>query len=82
MAGTGQLAAIQAMTPSFGVEVTPAGLREPGDRTSHCRWTVSFRNANESHTVGLDLVRIGQGWRIANITCDGNTTLRGVLTRK
>jgi hypothetical protein len=44
--------------------------------------TVSFKNVDEQHTVILDLVKLGEGWRIANITWDRKATLRGVLDKK
>jgi hypothetical protein len=41
--------------------------------------TVSFRNLDVMTTVELDLVRLHEGWRIADITWDGNQTLRGMF---
>jgi len=43
--------------------------------------TVSFKNVDE-HTVILDLIKLRVGWRIANITWDGNATLHEILTKK
>ena len=43
--------------------------------------TVSFRNADEMKTIELDLVRLGQGWRIAGIAWDGKQTLRELLAK-
>jgi hypothetical protein len=41
--------------------------------------TVSFRNLDVMTKVELDLVKLRDGWRIAEITWDGNETLRGVF---
>ena len=45
--------------------------------------TVTFRNSDKPTTVVLDLVKLKEGWRIADITWqrDGETTtLRGLFT--
>jgi uncharacterized protein DUF3828 len=42
--------------------------------------TVSFKNLGEQKTVVLELVKLKQNWRIANITWDRKATLRGLLT--
>jgi len=44
--------------------------------------TVSFKNLGKRQTVVLDLVKLKQDWRIANITWDRKATLRGLLTGK
>ena len=44
--------------------------------------TVSFKNLGERQTVVLELVKLKQDWRIANITWDRNARLRGLLTGK
>src|SRR5262249_49155136 len=44
--------------------------------------TVSFKNLGQPQTVILDLVKLKQNWRIADITWDRKATLRGVLTGK
>jgi Protein of unknown function (DUF3828) len=44
--------------------------------------TVSFKNLGQPQTVILDLVKLKQDWRIANITWDRKATLRGLLTGK
>jgi Protein of unknown function (DUF3828) len=44
--------------------------------------TVSFTNLGERQTVVLELVKLKQDWRIANITWDRKATLRGLLTGK
>jgi hypothetical protein len=45
--------------------------------------TVSFTNLGDPTTVVLDLVKLKQGWRIANITWEERkATLRGILTKK
>jgi hypothetical protein len=49
---------------------------ETGDKAGA---TVSFRNLDVMTTVELDLVRLRDGWRIAEITWDDNRTLRGVF---
>src|SRR5688500_9369045 len=54
-------------------------LRHPGPDKATA--TVSFRNIGKHRTVVLDLVRLPEGWRIADITWDRKATLRGVLTR-
>jgi hypothetical protein len=33
-------------------------------------------------TVACDLVKLNGGWRIADITWDGNDTLRGLYIKK
>jgi Protein of unknown function (DUF3828) len=44
--------------------------------------TVRFRNLEVETTVVYDLVRLKQGWRIADIAWDGNDTLRGIFVKK
>ena len=47
--------------------------------------TVSFTNVDKPTTVDLDLVKLKEGWRIADITWDREDrkeTLRGLFTRK
>jgi len=44
--------------------------------------TVKFRNLKVETTVLYDLVRLKEGWRIADITWDGNDTLRGIFVKK
>lgn len=44
--------------------------------------TVKLDNAGTMTTVGYDLIRPREGWRIANITWDGKETLRGLLGGK
>jgi hypothetical protein len=44
--------------------------------------TVKFRNLKVETTVVYDLVRLKQGWRIADITWDGKDTLRGIYDKK
>lgn len=44
--------------------------------------TVSFKNLNQQTTVVLDLVKLRDGWRIADIAWDRKETLRAMLTRK
>lgn len=44
--------------------------------------TVSFKNLGKRQTVVLELVKLKQDWRIANITWDRKATLRGLLTGK
>jgi hypothetical protein len=44
--------------------------------------TVKFKNLDKDTTVRLDLVRLKEGWRIADITWDRNETLRGLYTKK
>jgi hypothetical protein len=46
------------------------------------RATVSFKNLGQPQTVILDLVKLKQNWRIADITWDRKATLRGLLTGK
>jgi hypothetical protein len=60
---------------AFDVAVRHAG---PDKATA----TASFKNTGTPRTVILDLVRLREGWRIAEITWDRNATLRGVLTGK
>src|SRR5262245_24749775 len=42
--------------------------------------TVSFKNLGKRQTVVLELVKLKQDWRIADITWDRKATLRGLLT--
>jgi Protein of unknown function (DUF3828) len=44
--------------------------------------TVSFKNLGQPQTVVLELVKLKQDWRIANIAWDRKATLRGLLTGK
>jgi hypothetical protein len=49
--------------------------------------TVSFMNIDKQTTVVLDLVKLKEGWRLADITWDRETggrkdTLRGLFTKK
>src|ERR1700719_3893134 len=44
--------------------------------------TVKFRNLEVETTVVYDLVRLKDGWRIADITWDGKDTLRGIYVKK
>jgi hypothetical protein len=44
--------------------------------------TAKFRNLKTPTTVAYDLVKLADGWRIANITWDGKDTLRGVFEKK
>jgi hypothetical protein len=44
--------------------------------------TVKFRNFKTETTVAYDLVRLKDGWRIADITWDGKDTLRGIYEKK
>jgi Protein of unknown function (DUF3828) len=44
--------------------------------------TVSFKNLGQRQTVILDLVKLRQDWRIADIIWDRKATLRGLLTGK
>jgi hypothetical protein len=46
------------------------------------RATVSFKNLGQPQTVILDLVKLKQDWRIADITWNRKATLRGLLTAK
>jgi hypothetical protein len=44
--------------------------------------TVTFRNLKVQTTAAYDLVRLKDGWRIADITWDGKDTLRGLFAKK
>jgi hypothetical protein len=44
--------------------------------------TVKFANFKMPTTVVYDLVKLNGSWRIADITWDGNDTLRGVYFKK
>jgi hypothetical protein len=44
--------------------------------------TVKFRNLEAQTTVLYDLVKLKEGWRIADITWDGKDTLRGIFVEK
>jgi hypothetical protein len=44
--------------------------------------TVSFVNIDKPTTVLLNLVKLKEGWRIAEITWDRKESLRGLLTKK
>jgi hypothetical protein len=43
---------------------------------------VSFMNVDRQTTVVLELVKLKEGWRIADIAWDHNETLRELFTRK
>ena len=44
--------------------------------------TISFKSLGKQKSVVLDLVKLGAGWRIADITWDDKRTLRGILAKK
>jgi hypothetical protein len=44
--------------------------------------TVKFANFKMPTTVVYDLVKLNGSWRIADITWDGNDTLRGIYIKK
>ena len=44
--------------------------------------TVKFSNLKVQETVDYDLVRLKEGWRIADITWDGKDTLRRIYDKK
>jgi hypothetical protein len=44
--------------------------------------TVRFTNLKMPTTVVYDLVKLKEGWRIADITWDGKDTLRGIYDKK
>ena len=44
--------------------------------------TVKFRNFKDQTTVVYDLIKLKDGWRIADITWDGKDTLRGFYEKK
>ena len=72
--------------PGFpGGSGTTLRLVKPGDNPGDDRVVnaVTFRNSDKPTTVVLDLVKLKEGWRIADITWqrDGETTtLRGLFT--
>jgi hypothetical protein len=51
----------------------------PPDKASA---TVKFRNFKEQTTIVYDLIKLKDGWRIADITWDGKDTLRGFYEKK
>ncbi len=51
----------------------------PPDKASA---TAKFSNAKMPTTVAYDLVKLKDGWRIADITWDGKDTLRGFFEKK
>ena len=44
--------------------------------------TVSFKNLGKPTTVVLALVKLKNGWRIADINWGSNQTLRGLFSKK
>jgi hypothetical protein len=44
--------------------------------------TVSFKNLGKPTTVVLDLVKLREGWRIADINWGRKPTLRGLFSKK
>jgi hypothetical protein len=44
--------------------------------------TAKFSNAKMPTTVVYDLIKLKDGWRIADITWDGKDTLRGIYDKK
>ncbi len=44
--------------------------------------TVKFTNLKMPTTVVYDLIKLKEGWRIADITWDGKDTLRGIYDKK
>jgi uncharacterized protein DUF3828 len=63
----------------FDIDAVDVAVRETG--ADKAKATVSFNNG-KPRTVVLDLVKIKQDWRIADITWDRKASLRGVLTGK
>ena len=44
--------------------------------------TVSFKNLGKPHTVMLDLVKLKDGWRIADINWGRKQTLRALFVKR
>ena len=44
--------------------------------------TVSFKNLDKPTTVVLDLVKLREGWRIADIDWGRKPTLRGLFIKR
>lgn len=44
--------------------------------------TVSFKNLGKPTTVVLDLVKLREGWRIADINWGRKPTLRGLFAKR
>ena len=51
----------------------------PPDKASA---TVKFRNFKDQETIVYDLIKLKDGWRIADIAWDGNDTLRRFFEKK
>ena len=62
------------------IDVVDIAVREIA--ADKARATVAFKNAGKQRTVILDLVKLGAGWRIADIAWDRKATLRKILTTK
>ena len=68
------------------IKIEPPGAGDPmrlwGREKPHGQslwWPVVARNKK---SVVLDLVKLGAGWRIADITWDDKRTLRGIFAKK
>jgi hypothetical protein len=64
----------------FEIDTVDVAVRDTAaDKASA---TVSFKNLNKQTAVVLDLVKLREGWRIADIGWDRKETLRAMLTRR
>jgi hypothetical protein len=63
-------------------EIGPVDIAVRDTAPDKASATVKFSNLKVQTTVVYDLVKLKEGWRIADITWDGNDTLRGIFVKK
>jgi Protein of unknown function (DUF3828) len=62
-------------------EISPVDIAVHDIAPDKASATVKFRNLKVETTAVYDLVKLKEGWRIADITWDGKDTLRGIFVR-
>jgi Protein of unknown function (DUF3828) len=63
-------------------EIGPVDVAVRDSAPDKASATVKFSNFKMPTTVDYDLVKLKDGWRIAEITWDGKDTLRGIFVKK
>ena len=64
----------------WDISAVDVAVRDTG--TDKATATVSFKNLGKPTTVVLDLVKLREGWRIANINWGRKPTLRGLFAKR
>jgi len=63
-------------------EIGPVAIEVQDLAPDKASATAKFNNAGTATTVSYDLVKLANGWRIAEITWDGNDKLSGLYVKK